>query len=126
MPDDLSYRFFQTAHANLIVPHLVGDERVRLHGLIPGGGMLAFALPGVTLVAHHQWLDGREAHARLTLDGLHLDMRAPEGPWRADLTWRGWMAQCPAYLGASLAWADLDVAAGLPGQGEYGLEEAMS
>ena len=63
MPADLSYRFFQTAHANLILPRLVGDEVVHLDGMIPGGG----------------------------------------------------------YHRASLAWADLDVAAGLPHQGEYGL-----
>lgn len=121
MPADLSYRFFQTAHPNLILPRLVGDELVRLESMIPGGGSLAFALPGVAVVAHHQWLDGREVHARLTLDGLHLELRAPEGPWRADLTWRGWVTQCPSCLGATLAWADLDVAAGLPTQGEYGL-----
>ena len=121
MPADLSYRFFQTAHTNMILPRLVGDENVRLDGLIPGGGALAFRLPGVAVVAHHQWIDGREVHARLTLDGLHLDLRKPEGPWKADLIWRGWVAQCPAYLGASLAWADLDVAAGLPHPGEHGL-----
>ena len=90
---------------------------MRLDGLIPGGGALAFALPGVAVVAHHQWIDGREVHARLTLDGLHLDLRAPDGPWTAELTWRGWMVQCPAYHGASLAWADLHVAAGLPHKG---------
>ena len=52
---------------------------------------------------------------------------APEGPWKAELIWRGWVVQCPAYHGASLAWADLEVAAGLPHQGEYGLalDEAM-
>ncbi|MCX8256254.1 hypothetical protein RHAL1_00944 [Beijerinckiaceae bacterium RH AL1] len=121
MPVDLSYRFFQTAHPNLILPRLVGDEIVRLDGLVPGGGSLAFALPDVAIVAHHQWLDGREVDARLTLDGLHLDLRAPEGPWRADLTWRGWVTQCPAYHGASLVWASLEATAGLPTQGEYGL-----
>ena len=75
----------------------------------------------MAIVAHHEWFDGREVDAQLTLDGLHLDLRRPEGPWTAELTWRGWVAQCAAYHGASIAWADLEIAAGLPHQGEYGL-----
>lgn len=123
MPADLSYRFFQTAHANLILPRLVGDEAVRLDGLVPGGGSLAFALPSVALVAHHQWHDGRRVAARLTLDGLHLDLRVPEGPWKADLTWRGWIVRCPSYRGAAIEVATLAEAAGLPASDEYGLAE---
>ncbi len=121
MPADLSYRFFQTAHPSLILPRLVGDETVRLAGLTPGGGALAFVLPGLVPVAHHVWFDGREVDARLTLDGLHLNLRAPDGPWRADLTWRGWVARCPAYHGASLSLVPMREAAGLPRSGEDGL-----
>lgn len=123
MPEDLSYRFFQTAHPDLILPRLVGDERVRLEGLAPGGATLAFVLPGVALVAHHVWSDGRAVDAQLTLDGLHLDLRTPDGPWKADLTWRGWVARCPAYRGATLEAATIDEAAGLAISGEYGLAE---
>lgn len=123
-PEDFDYRFFQTAHPDLILPRLAGDERVRLEGLVPGGGSLAFALPAVTVVAHHEWFDGRRVTARLALDGLHLDLRAPKAPWAVDLTWRGWIARCPAYHGASLTMVRLDAAAGLPGSGEHGLELA--
>jgi hypothetical protein len=123
MPEDLSYRFFQTAHPDLILPWLVGDERVRLEGLIPGGGVLAFALPAVALVAHHVWSDGRAVDARLTLDGLHLDLRKPEGPWTADLTWRGWVVRCPAYRGATLEAVQLAEVAGLVVSCEHGLAE---
>ena len=126
MPADLSYRCFQTAHADLILPRLVGDETVRLDGMIPGGGSLAFALPGIALVAHHQWYDGRAVDARLTLDGVHLDLRTPDGPWLADLAWRGWVARCPAYRGATLEAVPLADAAGLSFSGEYGLEEPES
>ena len=56
------------------------------------------------------------------LDGLHLDLRA-EAP-RIDLTWRGWIARCPAYLFAALSLASLAEAAGLPGCDEHGLAEA--
>lgn len=123
-PADYSYRFLQVAHPDLVLPALAGDETVRLRGLLPGGAGLEFGLPGFALVAHHEWFDGRAVSARLPLDGLHLDLRAPEGPWRADLTWRGWVVQCPAYNGANLAMTTLEEAAGLPGQGEYGLDLA--
>jgi hypothetical protein len=123
-PADFDYRFFQTAHPDLILPHLVGDERVRLEGLVPGGAPLAFELPAIALVVHHEWRDGRRVTARLRLDGLHLDLRAPDGLWTVDLTWRGWVVRCPAYRGASLATVDLGAAAELPSSGEHGLELA--
>ena len=123
MPEDLSYRFFQTAHPDLILPRLVGDERVRLEGLFPGGRSLAFSLPGTALVAHHIWSDGRAVDARLTLDGLHLDLREPEGHWTADLTWRGWVARCPAYRGATVEAVRTGEPADLPISGEHGLTE---
>ncbi len=126
MPQDLSYRFFQTAHPGLILPRLVGDETVKLLGLVPGGTALTFELPGTTIVAHHVWLDGRVSDARLTLDGLHLDLRASEGPWTADLTWRGWIERCPAYRGATIEMVPLAEAGGLLVSGEYGLAEPQS
>lgn len=123
MPADLSYRFFQTAHADLVLPRLADAAVVRLEGLVPGGGALAFALPGLALVARHAWSDGRAVAARLTLDGLHLDLRAPDGPWTADLTWRGWVARCPAYRGATLEAVPAGTTADLAVSGEYGLAE---
>ena len=65
MPEDLDYRFFQCAHPDLVVPQLRGDERVRLDGLVPGGGSVGFALPGVALVSHNAWRDGRRVTARM-------------------------------------------------------------
>ncbi len=41
-----------------------------------------------------------------------------------DLTWRGWIARCPAYLGAELTRAvPAGQAAGLPVSGEHGLRD---
>lgn len=121
LPEDFDYRFFQCAPPALVMPHLRGDEAVRLDGLAPGGGPLRFSLPGTALVTHHAWRDGRAATARLSLDGLHVDLRG--APWRVDLTWRGRIAICPAYAGAMLAKAPAGDAAGLPGSGEGGLVE---
>lgn len=126
MPADFDYRFYRVAHPNLILPRLIGDERVKLEGLVPGGGWLDFDLPGVAIVAHHRWYDGRKARARLTLDGLHLDLRAPEPPWRVDLVWRGCIATCPSYQGAVIEAVPLAEAVGLPASGEHGLEEVFA
>ncbi len=123
-PADFSYRFQQTAHPALIVPRLAGDEVVRLDGLLPGGEAIGFALPGVALVARHDSRDGRAVDAALTLDGVHVDLRGPEGPWTVDLTWRGWVPRYPSYRGAALVQVRPDEAAGLPRSGEYGLEMA--
>ncbi|WP_053221186.1 DUF2169 family type VI secretion system accessory protein [Methylobacterium indicum] len=120
MPADFDYRFFQTAAPALVRPRLHGDETVRLDGLVPGGA-LAFRLPGLVPVAHHAWFDGRAVSARLHLDGVHLDLRAEAAPWRVDLTWRGWVARCPAYHGAVLGVLPLAGAAGLAVSGEHGL-----
>lgn len=123
LPADFDYRFYQTAHGDLVLPHLVGDETVRLEGMTPDGA-LAFHLPDRVLVARHTWSDGRrQVPARMTLDGLHLDLRQPAGPWRADLTWRGWVGLCPAYLGAILEFATPGDTSDLPVSREHGLAE---
>ena len=93
---------------------------------MPGGGRLGFALPGVAIVAHHRWRDGRAAQARLTLDGLHLDLRAAAPPWRVDLAWRGWIASCPTYDGAAIEAVPLAEAAALPTCDEHGLAEVVA
>lgn len=121
MPSDFSYLFFQAAHPNLTVPVLRGNEHVRLTGLIPGGGVLAFVLPSVALVAHHSWMDGRETTGRLTLDGLHLDLRAHNEPWRVDLTWRSWIKRDHGYRGARLDIAPFAASSLLPSYTENGL-----
>ena len=124
MPKDLSYSFYQTAHPKLIVPKVRGDARVRLKNLIPGLSVQTIELPGVQPVAHHQWTDGRKVSARLKLDGLHFDLRAREEPMRIDLTWRGWVARCPAYYGAALEAVPLAAAIGLLSYDEEGLIES--
>ncbi|WP_210168498.1 DUF2169 domain-containing protein [Methylobacterium sp. Leaf469] len=123
LPGDFDYRFYQTAPAALALPHLAGNETVRLDGLVPGGGRVAFTLPGVALVAHHYWFDGRQVSARLALDGVHLDLRRADGPWWVDLTWRSLVAACPAYDGAVLAQVPCGEAANLPTSGAFGLVE---
>lgn len=125
LPADFDYRFYQTAHPDLVLPHLSGDERIHLARMVPGGGKLVIDLPGLVPVARHTWFDGRSVDARLNLDGVHLDLRAPEGPWRADFTWRGWLAQCPVYQGAVTSIATLADAVGLPGYDEFGLTEMV-
>lgn len=127
-PADYSYRFLQVAHPDLVLPRLLGDEIVQLKGLLPNGEGLTFSLPGLAVIAHHEWLDGREVSAQLALDGVHIDLRQPKGPWLVDLTWRGWIAECPAYHGARLSVVAFEEAVRLQQQGEFGLilAEAVS
>ncbi|MGN8093654.1 DUF2169 family type VI secretion system accessory protein [Methylobacterium sp. 22177] len=122
MPADFDYRFFQVAPPRLVVRRLAAGTRVSLDGLLPTGP-LGFQLPAFVPVVRHSWNDGREARAALTLDGLHLDLRAEAPPWSVDLTWRGWIARCPAYLGAGLEAVPAGQAAGLPISGEHGLRD---
>ncbi len=79
MPEDFDYRFFQVAAPRLVVRRLTGGTRVSLDGLLPTGP-LGFQLPAFVPVVRHSWNDGREARAALTLDGLHLDLRADAPP----------------------------------------------
>ena len=126
MPADLSYRFFQTAPAALTFAKLIGNEAVRLTGLTPGGGTLAFDLPNQVPVARHKWFDGRAVTARLTLDGLHIDLRAETAPWRVDMTWRGWILQCPAYQGSHISVIPTAQAVEMPWSSELGLADEIT
>lgn len=126
LPLDFDYRFYQTAHADLVMQKLVGNETVRLEGLVPGGRPLALVLPDRVPVAHHVWFDGRQVLARLRLDGVHFDLRNPQGPWRMDLTWRGWVPQCPAYQGAALVMANTSEASDMLFYDEYGLAQNLA
>ncbi|XXT19586.1 DUF2169 domain-containing protein [Sorangium sp. So ce429] len=121
LPADFDYRFYQTAHPGLVLPgHLRGDERVELQGLTPGGGALAFTLPGRALWAWFTWERGRRVPVRLHLDGLHIDVRG-EPPWSVQLTWRAWVAMSQGFDRIELAAASLEEAAALPWCDERGL-----
>lgn len=120
LPADFDYRFHQVAPTDLIQPgYLRGDEVVEIAGLVVGGGMLAFQLPGVRPYGRWQWIDDRQVTARLDLDGLHIDLR--EGPpWRVDLTWRNWVPICPRFFKIDLSLGSVAETAWLPGAGEDG------
>jgi hypothetical protein len=99
LPTDFDYRFYQTAHPSLIQPgYLRGDELVELGRLLPGvAEEVSFHLPGVVPQAVFEWESGTTVATRLNLDGLHLDLRGP-GPWRVDLTWRGWVVRGEGFF----------------------------
>ncbi|MGR9156258.1 DUF2169 family type VI secretion system accessory protein [Rhizobium leguminosarum] len=123
LPSDFDYRFYQVAHPKLIVPgYLRGDERITADGCHRSVQSVSFRLPGIAIVADHSWDDGREARTRLNLDGVHLDLRG-ETP-QVDVTWRGWITRCPAYLSANISALSLAEAESLPGSDESGLVEA--
>ncbi|CDZ34651.1 Hypothetical protein NGAL_HAMBI1145_24410 [Neorhizobium galegae bv. officinalis] len=123
LPAAFDYRFYQSAHPRLIMPgYLRGDERITANGCHRSQQSLSFRLPGIAIVADHSWDDGREARTRLRLDGVHLDLR-DQVP-RVDLTWRGWITRCPAYLSADIDAVSLFEAEALPGSDETGLVEA--
>lgn len=107
-PKDFDYHFYQTASRGLITRgYLNGGEAIKLYNLTLGGGEISFQLPGIQPYASFNWRDGRTAVARLNLDGVHIDMRALEAPWRVDLTWRGWATICPQFLKIALYQAEL-------------------
>jgi hypothetical protein len=97
LPEDFDYRFYQSAHPDMVYPgYLRGDERAEIARLVPGGGTLRFSLPNVQPVAVYRWRDGREVTVLLNLDGVHIDLRTP--PYRVDITWRCWLPVCPNFL----------------------------
>ncbi len=124
LPTDFDYRFYQSAHTDLILPYLVGDEIVRLEGVVPGGTSLVFNLPDRVPVAYHAWFDGRQIMARLVLDGLHIDLRGQDCHQKVEITWRGWIVQCPEYYGASVALVRPKDVVDLPISTLTGLEHA--
>lgn len=124
LPKDFDYRFYQSAHPDLIWDgYLRGDEQITLMNLTPGMEHVRFRLNTIVPVANFQWLDGREVTARLRLDGLHLDLRG-DAPWRVDLTWRTWVAICPRYFKVDLRLESLNssLLGDLPVAGEFGLQ----
>jgi hypothetical protein len=124
LPADFDYRFYQTAHPALILPcYLRGDESVELLGLTPGGGSLAFTLPGKRPWALFSWAGGRLVATGLNLDGLHVDLRG-DPPWQVDLTWRAWVALGRGFSKIDLYYASLAATKALPACGERGLSSA--
>jgi len=107
-PKDFNYRFYQSASPGLYFKtFLNGDETITADQLTLEQPQLRFRLPGIKPYARFDWTDGRTASARLNLDGVHLDMRCQQAPWRVDLTWRGWAAICPRFLKIDLFHAEL-------------------
>lgn len=124
LPADFDYRFYQSAHPDMIYPgYLAGDEIGELARLTPGGGTLRFSLPSVQPVALYRWRDGREVRLLLNLDGVHIDLR--NAPYAVDITWRSWLPICPNFLSIELSVEPLDAmrASGLPRPALDGLAE---
>ncbi|MUZ66388.1 DUF2169 family type VI secretion system accessory protein [Agrobacterium vitis] len=125
LPADFDYRFYQSAHPGLIMSgFLNGNESVTVEGCRPRGETVVFQVPGMAIVADHTWDDGRQARTRLNLDGLHMDFRG-ETP-RVDVTWRGWITRCPAYLSADIDAIALADAMAYPASDEQGLAETAN
>ncbi|WP_437730043.1 DUF2169 family type VI secretion system accessory protein [Sorangium sp. So ce1335] len=121
LPEDFDYRFYQTAPPGLILPgFLHGDEGVALTGLVPGGGDIAFALPGLSPWAWFCWRGWLRVSVRLNLDGLHVDLRG-EAPWRVALTWRAWVALSAGFTHVELRCGRIADTTSIPGCDERGL-----
>lgn len=89
LPDDFDYRFYTSAHPDLVVDgFLRGDERVELVNLTPSGRLVT-ALPGARYEAIVHRADGPVGRVPLRLDTLHLDVASADpAEHRATLTWR--------------------------------------
>ena len=86
IPGDLDWAYFQAAPREQRVPHLRGDEWIRLEGMIEEHPTLDTRLPGVTAGCRVYGLDASgPVPVVLVADGLHLD--ADRG--RCSLTFRG-------------------------------------
>lgn len=124
LPEDFDYRFYQSAHPDMIYPgYLAGDEVAELARLTPGGGKTRFALPGIQPIARYRWRDGREVRLQMNLDGVHVDLR--NAPHTVDITWRSWLPICPNFLCIELSAEPLAVArtSGLPRPALNGIAE---
>lgn len=91
LPADFDYRFWQSAHPDLIVPGwLGGGEPFELVNLLPDAERLRGRLPGIGLSMRLPRGDGFGT-ADLNLDGVYFDMRPGAGhvvlTWRAGFPW---------------------------------------
>lgn len=89
LPDDFDFRFYNSAHPDLIVDnYLRGDEQIELANLTSSGRLLT-ALPNVRLALNVQRALGRTETVPLHLDTLHLDVASTApAEHTATLTWR--------------------------------------
>lgn len=125
LPADFDYRFYQSAHPGLIMPSfLIGNEPVKVEGCRPGGEAVTFHVPPIAIIADHFWDDGRRVRSRLNLDGLHMDFRG-ETP-KVDVTWRGWVTRCPAYLSAEISAVAIADTMAYPISNEHGLVDVTT
>lgn len=91
LPLDFDYRFWQSAHPDIIAtPWLTGDEPFALHNLVSGFPNLSGRLPGIKLKTRVEHAD-RITEMALVLDGVHFDMRPDVAKvfltWRAGFRW---------------------------------------
>ncbi|MEM9455828.1 MAG: DUF2169 domain-containing protein [Myxococcota bacterium] len=85
LPLDFDFAFYNSAHPDLIYPGILqGEEAVQLDGLIPGGGRLAFELPGYRFGLKYRYGDGGAALSPILLDTLSIDVPNAQ----AHLVWR--------------------------------------
>lgn len=86
LPQDFDFRFWQSAHPDLIsAKWFRGDEAYRLENLVYGHPDLRGHLPGIAMRMRLPRGDGFGL-ADFVLDGVHFDLRA--GKAHAVLTWR--------------------------------------
>lgn len=83
LPSDFEFHFFNCAHPDLVVPHLKGDEKVRLVNLTPEG-MLQFQLPGHSVFVVARFAGKQDEIVPALLDTLIIE---PD-QMQATLVWR--------------------------------------
>ncbi len=117
LPRDFDYRFYQSAHPDLVIdPWLRGDEVVEFAHMHPTIRILRVKLPAAGLTATVRRPEVAEEVCPLMLDGVHADLRTLDA--KVVLTWRTSFAyeieQGEIDLRA-FRFSDLDrTAAGLP------------
>lgn len=98
LPENFDPRFYQSAPSDLVcTPHLIGDERLVLVGLL--GEKREMRLPGWRLVAVVTRASGKSEVSFLILDTLRLDLDSG----KATLVWRAHFDYEDPVLGIALA-----------------------
>lgn len=103
LPDDFDDRFNQCATPDLIAdPPLKGGEQVRLLNLIPGGGVLSFQIPKISLEIQFDIPERPPEIVRPHLDTLLIDLLAigPKKPPTIELVYRA-HTRAPRKLGTA-------------------------
>jgi hypothetical protein len=91
MPADFDYRFYNSAHDDLVCDgYLRGDERIELVHLGPNGSTISTRLPAMRVFGLGWLANGAFGPLVLRLDTLFLDVASADcSTHRAYLTWRG-------------------------------------